>query len=727
MLGVKRTGGLLRQGSHLLRYLGPGWLAYRMKYALWLRTGRFQRRLPARTWAEQPLADFLHDPKLASPEFYAAYRAESGTRFFFGCRDRQGLREYFSRWDVVNNPVQTAESLREGILTYFEHTPVQVGFPPDWHTNPFTGQRAPKEYHWSGIDDFGFGDIKVIWETNRFGFTYALVRAYWRTADERYAEWFWQLVEDWHAKNPPQLGPNWKCGQEIAFRVMAWVFGLYGFEGARASTPERVATLAQMIALSGHRIAANLDYALSQNNNHGISEAVGIWTIGMIFPELRGASRWRRLARQILERLGRELIYNDGTFSQHSVNYQRLMLHAYLWAMRLGDLNGEPFSPALFERIHRAARFLYDIQDEVTGAVPYYGSNDGALILPLSNCCSHDYRPVVQAINYLKTGARCYQDGPWDEDLVWIFGPAAPEAPVRAPARKDLQAPDGGYYTLRSASGFAFTRCGTYRHRPGQADMLHLDVWWQGQNIALDAGTYSYNAPAPWDDSLGRTTYHNTISVDDCDQMDRCGRFLWLPWVRGQVLVYQRSRNGTLAYWEGSHNGYDRLKWPVVYRRGVVSFGDLGWLVLDALDSAGPHRYRLHWLLADHPYEWDSLNRRLVLNTPSGAYGVQVGALGGSGEIALHRAEEATPVGWRAPYYQYREPALALESISHGPSVRFWSLLGPYPFRGHPAGDSFRIASEFGNAEIEFQNEGQRPLVRSITLFGSRKDHLRLD
>src|SRR6185295_14728429 len=98
---------------------------------------------------------------------------------------------------------------------------------------------------------------------------------YWRTSDESYIELFWSAVEDWRAKNPPQQGPNWKCGQETAFRVMAWCFALYGLMDAQATTAARVAVLAQMIAVSAHRIQANIDYALSQRNNHGISEALG--------------------------------------------------------------------------------------------------------------------------------------------------------------------------------------------------------------------------------------------------------------------------------------------------------------------------------------------------------------------------------------------------------------------------------------------------------------------
>src|SRR6185295_11415525 len=108
-------------------------------------------------------------------------------------------------------------------------------------------------------------------------------------------------VEDWRDNNPPQLGANWKCGQEISFRVMAWCFGLYGFLDAQSTTAQCVASLAQMIAISGARIEANLDYALSQHNNHGISEGLGLWTIGSLFPELRSAERWREKGRQVLE------------------------------------------------------------------------------------------------------------------------------------------------------------------------------------------------------------------------------------------------------------------------------------------------------------------------------------------------------------------------------------------------------------------------------------------
>ncbi len=181
-----------------------------------------------------------------------------------------------------------------GEFPFFEHAWIPCGRLPDWHRNPLTGQQAPADGHWSRLSEFGSGDIKLVWELSRFGFVFPLVRAYWRTGDESLAECFWRLVEDWRTHNLPQAGVNWKCGQEASFRVMAWCFGLYGFWEAAASSPTRVSRLAQMVAVTGRRIASNLRYALSQLNNHGISEAAGLWTLGTLFPEFRLAAGWRK-------------------------------------------------------------------------------------------------------------------------------------------------------------------------------------------------------------------------------------------------------------------------------------------------------------------------------------------------------------------------------------------------------------------------------------------------
>jgi len=717
--------GRVQQLHQLWQHLGPEWLAYRLSYATRVRTGSLRRKMPATDWTEQPLIGFLTEPSLAEPQRYLEYRRAQAPPFFFSPDLRVEYRPYFARWDKgEDTPVRQCDEIERGRLRYFEHSYVQTGFPPDWHANPSTGERAPG-VHWSDIPDFAHGDIKIIWEPSRFQFSYALVRAYWRTGDERYAGIFWKLVDDWREHNTPQLGVNWKCGQEISFRVMAWCFGLYGFLDAQTTSAERVVQLAQMIAVSGARIEANLDYAISQRNNHGISEGLGLWTIGILFPEFQSAEQWKEKGRGVLERQGRELIYDDGAFSQHSTNYHRLMLHDYLWALRLGEIANQPFTDDLKERVGKAGEFLYQIQDETSGRVPCYGQNDGALILPLSNCDYQDFRPVIQAAQYFGTRTRCYSSGPWDEDLLWLFGSDTLDARVDRKERADFEAAQGGYYTLRGDDGFAFVRCASFRDRPGQADMLHVDLWWRGQNVALDAGSHSYNAPAPWCNPLAHTAYHNTVTVDDADQMERAGRFLWLPWLHGRVQCDKNSPGGHLAYWEGEHDGYQRLKSPVSHRRGVLRIGKESWLILDQLTSLASHRYRLHWLLPDLPFAWDENRGRLTLRTPAGDYIAAMSSTGGD-TFSLVRADDASPRGWRAPYYNDREPALSIAAETQAESHLFLTLFAPSPCAVVVGAFQATVSADSLTARLQFSTGDDKKLLRQVTLSGAAADTLEI-
>ncbi len=711
----------LELGYQLWQHLGPTWLQYRLRYRFQQKIGKLKRTMPVTPWSKQALTSFLSDPALAQSQRYLAYRREQAPKFFFAPEDRRHYQALLPRWDSdAHSPVSIVEALVAGRLRYFSHEEATVGFPIQWHTNPFSGQTAPQDRHWSEISDFGYGDIKVIWEPNRFGFVYALVRAYWRTGDEHYPELFWQLVEDWYRKNPPQIGVNWKCGQEISFRVMALTFGLYGFLLSPATTATRVAILTQIIAVSGSRIETNIQYALSQRNNHGISEGMGLWTIGLLFPEFRDAKKWVDRGRSVLEQLSGELIYADGAFAQHSLNYHRLMLHDYIWAIRLGEIQNQPLSAQLQTNVCRATHFLYQLQDEHSGGVPRYGQNDGALVLPLNNCPYEDFRPVLQAAYYLADQQRCYAPGAWDEDLLWLFGPKALETANHSRERTSFQGTQSGCYTLRTADSFVFTHCGTYRDRPGQADMLHVDLWWQGQNIAIDPGTYSYNAPSPWNNPLAQSHYHNTITVDGYDQMERAGKFLWLPWVAGRARYQKQNADNTLLYWEGEHNGYQRLPSPVCYRRAIVYLDQATWLIIDDMDSQANHLYRLHWLLADLPYQWNRAKNHLSLTTTKGIYHVQMGNLSSqnnaTGDHAtVVRAKADSPIGWYAPYYQARQPALSLSLSTNAKQTKFWTLFSSKAYEVSLDHTYMHLRSGESAVQLNFTSINNTPLITDIS------------
>ena len=257
----------LRALFSLYQKFGLRWLLFRFGYALRMRLGILRWQMPAYEWDARPLAYWLKPDVPSEPADYVRWREQNAPKFFF-----DGIPSLPR--DLTWNPkiaVDEAERILAGELRYFEHTPYQIGFPPDWHFDPRANIRIDSYKHWSQIPDYGAYDIKFVWEASRFNQVYALVRAYAFQKDERYPEAFWTLVEDWAQKNPPQRGPNWKCGQEISLRILAWCFGLYAFKGSPSSTAERVAQLTQMIAAQADRVYGNIDFAISTRGNHAVS------------------------------------------------------------------------------------------------------------------------------------------------------------------------------------------------------------------------------------------------------------------------------------------------------------------------------------------------------------------------------------------------------------------------------------------------------------------------
>lgn len=650
-----------------IKEYGLAWSSARLVYELQVRSGLHALRFGQRSWSEDELSQWICSGVASDADEYLEYWRQHRQPFFFQPAARPEYARALGR-TLGENEIETltgeVDRLREGRFTYFFSQSARLGFPPDWHSNPFTGQRTSPSDHWSNIPMFSAetGDLKFIWEPGRFAFAYKLARAYWATGDETYPETFWQLLESWASANPPNHGAHWKCGQETSLRLMAWCFALYAFADSAATTAPRLASLVGTMAAQADRVAGDHAYARLQRNNHSISEGVGLWTVGLLFPELRRARQWRTQGREILAREATQQIASDGSYIQNSTNYHRLMLQDYIWAIRLGEVCGDPLPDSVLQRIAPAVEFLFQVQDSESGHVPCYGHNDGALVVPLNACDYTDFRPIVSAGNYLVNRSRSYEAGLWDEDLLWLFGPEALEAPARAVRRGSFAAPEGGYYTLRGERSFCFTRCATYHYRPAQADMLHLDLWWRGVNVVCDPGSYLYYADPPWDNSLKGTSVHSTMMVAGQDQMVTGPRFMWFNWINSDVLSFERSAAGNIEWFQGQHDGYVRLKPPVTHRRGVVRAGDNVWVVVDDLLGEGSHSLEGHWLLHPGEHLLDDVGKRLRLSLPGGELQLYWNAweLDEMSADVSCGEESKAPRGWRSRYYGAREPALSL-------------------------------------------------------------------
>lgn len=730
----KQPGGLrilcrnmvnkLKLAWQLWRQMGLRWLLFRVSYAIQVHTGILRLRTPVFAWHERPLRSWLKSDVPGEPEAYRRWREQHGGHFFF---DELPAVPANASWHT-RSVVEAADEILDGKWPYFRHTIYEVGCPPDWHVNPMTGERIPADRHWTQIGEFDQGDIKLVWEASRFSNVYTLVRAYASTRNEHYPEAFWNLVEDWARNNPPHLGPNWKSGQEVALRLMAWCFGLYAFSGSVHSTAERIAFAAAVIAAQAERIAMDIAYAHSTKSNHGISEAAGLWTVGLLFPEFAQAAQWREAGRCLLEKEIRRQIYADGSYVMPSANYYRMSLQICLWAIRLGEKNQVPLARDVNVLVAKGLKFLYHLLDPDTAQLPNFGSNDGAYALPLDSCSYMDFRPILQLGYYTIDRGHCFEDGPWNEPLLWLFGPEALDTPpaVSAPPHiDDLSAEQGGYFTLRGDHSWIFIHCAHFTDRPSQIDQLHVDLWWRGINIACDPGTYLYNGPSPWHNGLVSTGVHNTVQVDGQEQMTQAGHFTWVNWAQGNVRCQSRSEQGQIAYWEGGHNGYQRLSNPVLHRRGVARLGMEHWLVVDYLQSSGKHTYRLHWLMPELAHTWDPLSGTLLFDTPSGPYLARMGCSSPGVDYSLVIGEQHSTRGWYSCYYGHKQPAISLAAQAKDSTLWFWTLFGPDMTLQFLDDHMMQLTSATwtGNVQLGAGCSPER-LIRSISLVGDRHDTL---
>jgi hypothetical protein len=524
-------------------------------------------------------------------------------------RDRQLLPD-----DIVERAVSPYDAPRDGIwqpddgyldqlrseaseicagrFLYFSH--YRLASPSSWRVHPRTGVHSPL-VHWSRLDHFDSqrGDIKWYWEASRFDWAYTLGRAWHYLRDEQAARAFWELLEDWVADNPPFLGVNWMCGQECSFRLIALTWTVGVIRDASATTPSRQRLLWSVVAWLARRVNLSFIYALSQNNNHGLSEAAALYVAGTSLPDLPESHAWTALGRKWFARAVSEQFADDGLYIQKSFNYTRLALRVAGVYLTVAARHGQEVALPIRQRLLAAVRLLDAVTDENSGAAPNFGGNDGANIMQLSSAPYLDFRPVVQSLTYILTGRKRYGDGSAvAEEFAWAQASTipAPNAPETELPR--VAAGVSGYSVLRGIGTRIGIHCKSHRSRPAHADTLHLDFWRGPVNVARDCGTYSYADRSGWAETLAGSAGHNVVLVDGSDQMRRFSRFLWLDWPKARIRSYRSWEiSGVPAQeWCGEHYGYRSR--GVVHRRTVHGRGD-DWLIIDDLIFEAIQRHSL--------------------------------------------------------------------------------------------------------------------------------------
>lgn len=541
--------------------MGWRYIQFRIRYELLLRTGLLKKRFPIK-------------PGFCQYISLAAWRSERPLFFFANGGVLQFQKD--------PNPAisNTFFKIKEGKFPFFNSIEFELGKRYDWVTNPETGFRYDIHKHWTEITDYSkeAGDIKYVWEKSRFSYLYDIIRYDYHFGEDC-GEFVFEEIISWIDANPLNCGPNYRCSQETSLRVLNWTFALFYYRSSGYLTNEIFDKIQFSIYWQINHVYRNINFSrIAVRNNHAITETLTLYLIGMLFPEYPDSEKWKVNGRKWFEEEIAYQVYDDGTFLQFSMNYHRVVIQLLTWAIVLSEKNKERFAPVVYDRAEKSVKFLRTCMVEENGYLPNYGANDGALFFKLNNSGYRDYRPALAALATSLHIDLGFDDLP--EDISWYQIPVNQNKKwIPAIGLHSFSA--GGYYLFREKDTLTFIRCGNHKDRPSQADNLHLDVWYKGQNILLDSGSYKYNTDDATLKYFMGTASHNTVMLGEYDQMLKGGRFIWYYWSGVQDVFIEEDDGYTF---KGSIKAFGYISKEIIHQREIFKKkGVPSWSVKDTI------------------------------------------------------------------------------------------------------------------------------------------------
>ncbi|PYX29072.1 MAG: hypothetical protein DMG80_15260 [Acidobacteria bacterium] len=571
-------------------------------------------------------SDFLRHRIGLPPE---AVRLHKGTarrpKFFFpsgGARERAELLRAHLPAEALEI-LHQADDIRRHHFRLLGYENLDYGAEIDWHLDRVHEKRAPLE-PWFKIPFLEFalvGDHKVTWELNRHQHLVTLAKAWLLSNDEKYVR---ELIAQWHSwmkANPYPLGINWGSSLEVALRSLSWIWVDQLIVDA-PNCDEFRAELLPSLAFHGRYIERYLSTYFSPNT-HLLGEAVALFFLGTLYPQIEAASRWQTIGWNVVQQAAERQVRPDGVYFEQSLHYHVYALDFFLHARLLAAKNGSEI-PAEYDAV--LGKMLSVVQALSQAGPPEgFGDDDGGRVFNARRNRTENMTDPL-AIGALLYGREDLTAARLTEESIWLIGNQAVSAFPHQNERREPVSdafPEGGIYILADSEPYAQTIAvdagmqGVGRCGHGHADALSLRVTMDGGRWLVDAGSGVYISADPADrNTLRGTAAHNTMRVDGLDQAVCGDPFSWtaIPTTR----LENWSAGKTFSYFAGSHDGYSRLNDPVTHSRSIIKINGGPALVRDVAFGEKEHELEVLWHFGPDLEIRETGNKTIVASHPAG-------------------------------------------------------------------------------------------------------------
>lgn len=506
----------------------------------------------------------------------------------------------------------SAQDIMNQKIRYFSHELISLS-ELDFNYNPLEDIHVPAGRHSSQYFSFdpNIGDLKKVWELNRFQWANPLVMAYLLEEEEEekrsyIRDYYEKAIVSWLSQCPHERSVAWACSQEISIRCLNWLWSIWLLEIKK----ENILTpLLNAIYLSAVHVFKQIDFARAQRNNHAITESVFLIFFSKTFPQLPGAEKYFHKGEQILIECLEDQFSDDGGYIQNSHTYHRFALQSLCAVYPL--VHDPVLKKLMVQKMEASFQLLSAHVTNDTGEFPNFGPNDGAMLYNFGGSGYRDLRAILNTLSMVLYGENICDDPQVIVDSILLQSQNIVHNSTKRPDDAD---PGRSWYNFSESGitifrqGFfkVFFRCIDLEERyPSSSDQLHVDLWYKGKNILTDTGTWEYYSskhPAHLNLMLS-TRAHNTIMVDGKDQMEKGPRFTFLSKANGKIGLLDTDR----LIVEGEHDGFRNQVHPDCIHRRKVQLDIHKLTVTDTVENARKE-VTLFWHISDQEFEWVNQN-----------------------------------------------------------------------------------------------------------------------
>jgi hypothetical protein len=582
------------------------------------------------------------------------------SRFFFSSESVPSLCSLITQRlpQQADDIVTRAERICRHRFDLLGYDDLDYGPEIDWHLDRVHQKRAPWKA-WFKIHYLDFaevGDSKVTWELNRHQHWVTLAKAYRFTGDAGFVAEIVRQWTHWHRANPHPIGINWTSSLEVAFRSLSWLWVYYLLEGSPVQPRVFRTEWLGALDVNARHIERHLSTYFSPNT-HLLGEAVALFFIGTLCPELHGAKRWVQRGWQIILREADRQVRADGWHFEQSIYYHVYALDFFLHARMLAVANNVPIPPEFDGTIEKMLNGLCVLGR--AGNLPQLGDDDGGRVFDARrNRSEHTLDPLATGAVLFRRSDFKIVAGGLREETIWLLGEQGAtefdHITHEELAKHSVAFESSGLYVMHGSERreqlvIDAGAQGAMRAGHGHADALSVTASADGQPLLIDPGSFEYAGSKSERNTFRGTSAHNTLQVDGIDQAEPDGPFGWrrLPVVKAEQWIAGRH----FDLFVGSHDGYFRAGCRVIHRRQVFSVKSKFWLVRDIALGAGEHRLDLSWHLAA------GLSLRGGSSdtfTDETGYALRISTVDG------HGWSQQLDQAWYAPAYGQKEPASVL-------------------------------------------------------------------